>query len=506
MVSKSRPLWLLLSGAALSMAAAQPAPTALPPVRMQDTPDFQYVRSYFPFDADAGDIRSVDVMSQQDRDRARRQLQERLDELVEAFANSRHSVRDALREAIGAPAEQLRLPQNARIEVVNAVTAEAAATSGGIIRISGRTIRGFLVGSLREWITGDSGEAWMVSGLIGWPRENGASFSTTEAEERFRLLIRIIEAGGPMTATEDEQRQALSHFAEHLDRENPPADPLAFRREVDDILSGRQHLSAAENWRMGGAFGLFTSQIAQPAERFMLAHELGHLALGHVAEASPSCARLSEMERHADAFAVSLLAYFSYAGDITSFMYLGASEFQTPDEFLDGAPDDPFVLHQGSFGFRHAFLYGMAQAGMIGGRGDCPVAPGERRLADASVIWRKVMARRLRAVGTLGDFQRQRPAFVAMRQTRVPLTEQEGVQLLEDSRSRCRGAPARLVNFPSPLLDGNQVYSVNCSWPISALTAIPTATAITAGQAFFSNWAATYRTDRLPEAFPGVPQ
>ncbi len=426
--------------------------------RFADTDEMRYLRVFFPSDATPSNQTVIHKLPDPDERFARDNLQSVVDGLAEKLEESRNAILRQL-EALGV--DQMRWPAGtAKSQVLIASGAKglAAVSQDGRITVSSRAIRGFLAGSLREASAGQTPEALMFSLFVGWPPSSLEEPLAPTWFNRFHALLGLLEDSEPIVLGDALNVEGTAILTQRFEQVGPEDFDVLAR----DVASGERVLTPGETFVLSSGMMVFTTSIARPAERFLLAHELGHVALGHASVDTSDCEALQRVERDADAFAVTLLAYDMEVGGITAMMYLFEQTGEAPEAFLDREMDNGVSMHRGRFGFPHALRYGMAEGGLLEETPTCKLPSPAERETRTDGLWRDVMARRLNSLGPVIAYNRQHPPFAASRKVDVLMTVSEEAVFAQEAQDGCRGSELRVEHFPGQGSDRQITYIARC--------------------------------------------
>lgn len=269
--------------------------------------DFRYARALFPPDSDPGDETAVHDLPPSDRELLQRILSQRLNDLVEIYRTNKASIFELLRvEGVSLPSQ----PAGGgpiELEVVGGPNPVAAAGDNGRIVVSAVTLRGFLVGAVRSGVAENTSEGSLFRMALGWGSNIGGDQATWD-----KRIGSLLDAGGKleaMTVPVAVQQEAVKAMYHESDE---PTSPPFFDTIIARTVAGGGRFTPSEAYRLSAALMFLTTYLHGAEERFLLAHELGHLILRHVHRTD--CARSARQEIDADAFAVALLNYEVSAG------------------------------------------------------------------------------------------------------------------------------------------------------------------------------------------------
>lgn len=487
--------------------AGQPNPPAqatfvVPPVA--ETDEFRYARYLFPEDSSPGDDTVVESLSDETKSGARDILGAKLDHLRETLNSNDASIRYIL-NSIDIPAKSpFNLSAPVKLEVIDGPKPVAHAGVDGTVMVSGVTLRGFALGAFEDGLKGDSVEGLMVRSALGW-RGSAASADKETIALRLQQLLSLAElAGGTAVKPADQEESAREIFRD----EDDGAEPDRFGRIASEILDEGRKITAQEAYAIWMAYFFVTNSLSGPAETFLLAHELGHVALRH----SPrqDCEASARQERDADSFAAVLLAYDMFAGGVDVIFYQTRATLEdwAPAEYLKFGDELDGV--RAKYGFAQAFKYGMENAGMKPAQDSaCPFVPGAARLSATDRIWRRVITMRLDAIRQLAFVLRANPPFVFRKEYDVLLSAAEEDALLDEWRPRCLGVPAYVQKNPTVGLGLKYTYFVKCARKVPR-HGLTVASQLLIGPSYLRNWLAAYGpepspTDQAAEAEGGAP-
>lgn len=456
-----------------SFASAAPssglAPITLVP--LAESSDARYARALFPADADPADSAAYDQPASADVQEMQQLLIGRIGDLADSYRHNRDSILAQLRvEGIALPAAS-DLPGPVGIEILDGNAAVAAAGSDGKIRISATTLRGFLIGAVRSSASENASESAMFRLMLGWRQKPDGS--DVEWAGRVATLLDLVDAVPGMTISPANQQEAMA--AAFKENEDQTAGPGFFESVASRVLEQHQPMSPVEAYRINMAMLFFGTYLHGAEERFLLAHELGHVVLRHRIDSD--CARSARQEADADAFAIALLSY-DFSSGVVDVLLFGQDSAVTSEYFAGnttGTAADP-DLRRGKYGYVQAFRYGMATAGMRGNpEAICPFVPAEMRLARADATQVSIASRRFEAYAAYNRYSVQKPGMAALHQSDELMDAKERAELLDTARSKCNGAAARLVRYKGqPLLNQKaHVYMVKCAWPAPGEVDVP---------------------------------
>ncbi|HWA91251.1 MAG TPA: ImmA/IrrE family metallo-endopeptidase [Rhizomicrobium sp.] len=464
-------------------------------------PEFKYVRAYFPdreVDYGAGAQMTKDEIAV-----STKALQRVLDTAIATAAAKSAGLQILLsKAAVAAPA-----PQEApvKVQVIDDGTRWANASAEGGIKLSPEVLRGLMLGSLRASAAGGGDlRSMMMASLFA---DSGDKLPTDKAvqEKRFQLVLDVISHArtGSVTGTLFGMLWSAAATGEP-DSGKPPASEL--EPKLRDWAARRESIPLFSELELVAGFGAFQTHYVF-AERFLLAHELGHILLGHAPHFALEpdetdeafCMRMKPMEDQADAFAIALLVMDDdFAVDASLHLPLGgllvalasSDDDQTEDAGDLDAGDFDFLGQ--TTGYSDLFDYVLEEAhlsGRITSSGSCRYRDAKDRSAFVAGLRKAFYGARRAAVKELDDYRRARPPSMAVNyQSNAEVSSDEVFALFPP---KCDGVKTTRTVKRDPR--GGNDYIQRCYWPVPEETAFSAETRALAGQAAMERFLADYR-------------
>ncbi|WP_288933861.1 ImmA/IrrE family metallo-endopeptidase [uncultured Sphingomonas sp.] len=354
---------------------------------------------------------------------------------------------------------RLLVDQPVTLELVNDGSSTAEAVAGSSVLVSPRVIKGFLSGSARKIASDNTPLSSMLRAYVGWGVD-GHSEDGREWLKRYSQFLDVIERVDPYTASVEQQQAFSRRMSARVDAANAPADFASVYHDV--AIEGRPP-SVDQELAMSEFLFMAQTMVLDPALKFLLAHEVGHVALGHTGLAAADCRQRQRIERDADAFAIALLSY-EPMGIVEAIQYQAAAPRQSTRDFVEEAMSTEAQLER--FGFVQALGYGMAEAGLGEGQG-CALTTSAERAENVRSSLRSVMTARLDAIRPFVLYMNQHPNVGAMRDTDRELAGDDIRDLLRDGVAGCKGAPAKqeVQRQSEPWMPYRFRYMVRCIVP-----------------------------------------
>jgi hypothetical protein len=265
--------------------------------------------------------------------------------------------------------------------------------------------------------------------------------SLQELESRARLFFTAARKGVSLIRTDDDFRE---HFEtnvalmnSYLSGGDKASTQGALERRLQSAAAGGQ-ISGADGMAMFDVFMRLNSHF-DPAELFVLSHELGHVILDH-APFPPdlSCAEKQKREDDADGFAVALLVY-DVPGDL-EVSNIALEKITRAGRSRDS--DDNRL----AYGYAHAIRYGFALAGLSNEiENKCSYRGAEDRIAFIDGMRDKLVARRSAAVEDVFRLFKSRPPYVYTSENVDELAANKRRELERRLFRRCNTTRARRV-------------------------------------------------------------
>jgi hypothetical protein len=464
-------LLLLQTASASSEAAVRPSPNGPPPgqvadqrplvmsIAVRDTPQYRFYRTFFPAGRPAERFDLPRSMSESDSRYASAAMQEMLTDLQDYARMEAPAIRRQLELQVVSVGPRLLLDRNVRIEFMNDGGTEAEAIAGSKVLLSPRIVKGFIAGGVEQIATARTGISSLLRGYLGWrPSPAGIRNGFTD---QFGKFLDIAERTPPFTASIEEQMRFARAVSEAMNEERSTM-PLASLDQIHaDVTSGWRKPDVTESMAFSQFLVFSQTMVVEPALKFLLAHELGHVALGHTEHTDDGCQAQMRMEADADAFAVTLLSY-EPMGLVEVLDFASEVRVRTPAEYVANAVTSEAAWLE-RFGFPQAFEFGMAEAGL---RSD-PACPGPSPAARTEAVTRAlkgVMVAHLEAIAPLAIYAAAHPSVGAMRQTDRDLSPAEESVLLDEGRRTCPGdgEVLRREDGPTPMMAYRHQYTVRC--------------------------------------------
>lgn len=451
-----------------------------PLTTIRDSDDFRYMRAVLPPDGDP---------APEDFSVLQRALKEKMESLLSVYRDNRRSVAAMLAtQNIAVPAGSDGAG-TVGLEVLKDKDGGpvAALTADDRIIISMRTLRGFLVGAFRSGIVDNSAESLVIRMALGWRSDPGGDEETWQ--KRTRAYVDLIDSMEPVTITGADQKKAGAEMFD--DDEEAKSSPVFFETLQKRVLENGVPLTPVETYRLIFAqmqFGMF---VHGAEERFLLAHELGHLILRH-AQLAP-CDVAADQERDADAFAIALLTY-DFSGGTLNLMMFGGEDNPLFKELYQTEAEEP-DLRRMRFGYAQAFRHGMASAGM---RADpaaqCTFVPPEERFGRTEAFQLAMSQRQFGSYASFRAYANARPSTAATIELVNRLDTAGKLTFTEENRSKCNGASIRLVRYENwnTAAGKPNVYYVKCNWPKPSLADVSQSDRVLIGEIFYQAMEGTY--------------
>lgn len=271
--------------------------------------EFAYIRQYFP-------SREIDFKREKQMNGAEiRSTTAALTRAINDSANvarmRMQGIRVLLGDKMSSPINEL--PGALKIDVQDDGETWFNNVPPATVVIGPRTIRGLMKGSLQslrvelpksKWELTAANASFFGSNLLG---KDSATLTDDQWDARFATLMNIVERAkirsmlgtiwGTVTGNDDDDFD---------DGQFDIAD-------ADQYISRQKKMSLFVAMELGGALTDFSKHYLA-AERFMLAHELGHLALRNNPTEKTTCVDAQKAEDDADSFAIALLTMDDAAG------------------------------------------------------------------------------------------------------------------------------------------------------------------------------------------------
>ena len=424
---------------AIAVAIAMPVPATPSPAPATSgtdpqrlNPDFLYMSTLFPVATGIDpDIRSG--MNPAQIDFAKQTVQTRFGDARADYFDQRSAILKAVSDH-GTKPIRLTDPSAAQITFEDDGNPWSNTISPNEIRVGARLVRGLMLGALHEARVGDSPTSVLLKSIIA--PGLGEDPSDAQIEGAIRTYIDAIRYGKiaiSAHATDDAVMEVMLSLRSNLGDTNDVSPPaLAYARG----LNGRLGTAAA-----GGELSSEDQAVLQqiqsllwthydPAEFFMLAHELGHVVLGHAPfPENLTCSERQRREDDADAFAMATLVY-GMAGD----QALGTRAFTKLMSNHELEDDGYYRL---MFGYEHAVKYGFALAGLDNVLvGTCHYRQAADRVAMLDSLRKDLMQKRIAAAEALWAFMRRKPPYLTTT-TAQPLSPAEHKRILDAFSHRC---------------------------------------------------------------------
>ncbi|MEG9524252.1 MAG: hypothetical protein MIL41_00455 [Hyphomicrobiales bacterium] len=391
--------------------------------------DYEFVSSLFPQAGAKFDPERDQVMSADKQAAGSAYLSMQFDVQKAVFNKQSSSVFEALNKLDVHPLA-ITSVDPAKVELVDDQNAWSTTISPTRIILGARFLRGLVLGSLREASSGQAGFSQSLASFLG--QVKGKASSVSDLESRMRLFFAAARNGNALIRTEEDfgghEKAAVALMSGYL-KEGASAEPYA-------ALEARLR-TAAEGGDITGVDGsiMFDAYMRlgehlEPAENFVLSHEMGHVALGH-APFLPglSCETMQKREDDADAFAVALLAY-----DVPGELEASGLALGRLGARKEPSPEDSRL----SYGYVQAVRYGFALAGLSNKIGtECSYREPEDRIAMLDRLRGALMRDRSAAFEAYFNFYRDHPPFVHTNTDVTTLSRTARSALARKMAARC---------------------------------------------------------------------
>lgn len=402
----------------------------------RDEANFRYYRALFPAGAEVKNFRSSRVMSTQDAAESGTYLQGKLDGLRTEIDAQRDSVARALDAEAGLKLVSVP-PGRVTLTFEDAFKPWAQTVAPDEILMSALVSRGLMLGALDEV---QRGKTLSSEILRHWYLNPGDApdLSPAEMSRRVRLLLDAIQ-NAKFDLRPPAMEALKSNHPDLMNLEPPTAAAAAFRERMARYSRG-ETVASYDAGIIVNIFDFLDQQV-DPAQRFMLAHELGHIYLGHLRafEAfgqgatidAAQCAAARDMENAADAFAIAALVYGGN-GDAEIFgrqyMILTSSTDITSDaEWFDQ-----------NYGYGLLMTYAFSEAGLNQKiRDNCSYTAASERIARISTLRKTLLVRRRAAFEKLAGYLRSDPPlFYALKPAKLDAAAED--RLYKSFADHCR--------------------------------------------------------------------
>lgn len=376
----------------------------------------------------------------------------------------------------------------------------------GTVTVGPRTIRGLMKGSLQslrvelpksKWEMTAANASFFGSNLLG---NDSATLTDDQWDARFATLMNVVEQA-KIKSIVGTMWSAITSNDDDDDFDDSQFDI----NDADQYISRQKKMSLFVAMELGGALSDFSKHYLA-AERFMLAHELGHLALGNNPTERTSCVDAQKAEDDADSFAIALLTMDDAAG--TSVIAMNSSiESAEATGFFQGfdlraamgiGTDDYSVV----YGYRDFtnFVYKAAEfSGQV--TTTCAYRSPENRQVFIDQLRQTFYDRRKAALNVILQYYAEHPPILSVQVSGMGDRKDQLYAEL-GAEQKCAGVEqkrgSRSVNIDdftagvaSRKIRGTE-YFIKCKWPVPQPSILTSDQMALVGSGAWSNFVKLY--------------
>ena len=422
MLSRVWGITALFVGVASLSCSCQAQTTRSNPIEnLRQDNTFKFYSSLFPVSGERFEAERDEVMPPQSLIYAAKYLEYQLELHKGNYIIEFDSLLQALQVMLGS---QVRLQplRSVLLSVHDDQVAWSNAISANEIALGARVLRGLMLGGLREAASGTPLENNYLASLL----QVSPATSTRDLELKARRIFAAVQNGKASPRTPDDRGLNPRFDFFSFDEDKTAARGAAFQSRLEIAAAGGD-LSASDGQGIKYTFSAIDNQFG-PALRFLLAHEIGHIALGHLPFTDyTSCGDQQRREDDADTFAIALLSYST-----TGTEQIAESVLAKFDKVAAPRSSSEWL-----YGYGHAIRYGIGMAGssnML--MENCPYRTPIDRLLFLEGAYSRISARRAKAMEEAFAYLRRHPPYFYANEDVLAWTEREALE--RKVQARCR--------------------------------------------------------------------